>query len=378
MPHSASLRQPGLFDDNFTPRDAQINRAQRIESLPRFPTTRYQGSKRKLLPQLKRVFGALSFESALDLFSGTGTVALLLRQLGKRVQANDYLAFNATCADLLLRATKTELREIAYEDRLRWLINEAPVAEPVVSNLYRNIFFKDSENCEIDRFSQNVNSFTGVERSLYVFAFGQALLKKRPYNLFHRANLSMRTRDVERSFGNAATWETPALNHALGAVREVLAFPFSDRATGAATRWDATEIERFDPEVDLVYLDPPYVSSKGVGIDYSDFYGFLDGLLDANAFKLGDARLPHRPLRRAASPWSRAESSLYELESISRHFPRSVLVLSYRADSAIHPDQLAEVLSANGRRIEGATIGGYKYALSIERGSDECIIVSLP
>jgi adenine-specific DNA-methyltransferase len=32
---------------------------------------------------------------------------------------------------------------------------------------------------------------------------------KRPFNLFHRKNLYLRFANVERSFGNKASWDTP-------------------------------------------------------------------------------------------------------------------------------------------------------------------------
>ena len=38
--------------------------------------------------------------------------------------------------------------------------------------------------------------------SCEMLGVGRALLMKRPYNLFHRANLSMHLQDVKRSFGN--------------------------------------------------------------------------------------------------------------------------------------------------------------------------------
>ena len=36
---------------------------------------------------------------------------------------------------------------------------------------------------------------------------------------------------------------------------------------------------------DLVYVDTPYISSKGVGVDYLHFYHFLEGLTDYDNWK---------------------------------------------------------------------------------------------
>ena len=62
--------------------------------LTRFPTTRYQGSKRKLLGWIAETIKDLSFESALDAFGGTGSVAYLLKTQGKQVTYNDTLQAN--------------------------------------------------------------------------------------------------------------------------------------------------------------------------------------------------------------------------------------------------------------------------------------------
>ena len=58
-----------------------------------FPQLRYMGSKHRLLPWIGEALSGLSFQSALDAFSGSGSVAYLLKSMGKRVVANDFLNF---------------------------------------------------------------------------------------------------------------------------------------------------------------------------------------------------------------------------------------------------------------------------------------------
>ena len=38
-----------------------------------------------------------------------------------------------------------------------------------------------------------------------------------------------------------------------------------------------SDIFVLDVQADLVYIDTPYISSKGVGVNYFDFYHFLEG-----------------------------------------------------------------------------------------------------
>ena len=64
----------------------------------RYPQLRFMGSKHRLLPWLSEVLADLRFDVALDAFSGSGCVAYLLKAMGKRVVANDFLRFPATIA----------------------------------------------------------------------------------------------------------------------------------------------------------------------------------------------------------------------------------------------------------------------------------------
>src|SRR5580700_8708418 len=63
-----------------------------------FPELRYMGSKHRLLPWIHGVLRGLNFETAADPFVGSGCVAYLLKAMGKRVIASDFLNFPAVLA----------------------------------------------------------------------------------------------------------------------------------------------------------------------------------------------------------------------------------------------------------------------------------------
>lgn len=373
----STLKQYSLFTDN---KELQVSSSKMQEHFPHFPSTRYQGSKRKVLPALSQAFAKLDFTSVLDLYSGSGMVSLLLRHLNKTVDSNDCLLFNQVTARLFLRLQGSFLSSLHYELGLPELLeNTNPKHKHLVQDSYRDIFFTDQENAEIDRFSQNVGSCNELERDLYVYAVGQALMKKRPYNLFHRANLSMRKRDVKRSFGNAVTWETSILEHSLKAITELKKFPFlPDARSGKVFGVNTIDLTPLPASYDLVYLDPPYLNSKGVGVDYSDFYGFLDGLCDYQLFGRGDEGYPHRPMPKQKSNWLKVPTALDELDSICKKWASSILFLSYRSDGLPTPQQTREVLSQRGRKVEIHSCGEYKYALSTTNTNEELFLISLP
>ena len=59
-----------------------------------FPSTRYQGSKAKLVDWIWDQIADLDFTTCLDAFGGTGAVSYRLKQAGKHVTYNDLLRFN--------------------------------------------------------------------------------------------------------------------------------------------------------------------------------------------------------------------------------------------------------------------------------------------
>ncbi len=48
-----------------------------------------------------------------------------------------------------------------------------------------------------------------IKKAMFLWALFQSCISKRPYNLFHRKNLYVRTADVKRNFGNKTTWDKP-------------------------------------------------------------------------------------------------------------------------------------------------------------------------
>jgi adenine-specific DNA-methyltransferase len=348
--------------------------------LTRFPKTRYQGSKRKLLGALKGALLPCAKGTAIDLYSGSGSVTLLLRHLGFRVVSNDYLRFANNTARVFLEATPDRLCAIDWTARLGYLLNEAPLTErPLVSEGFCGVFFTADENLMVDRFCQNVRNEAPFPRAVLTYAVGQALMMKRPYNLFHRANLNMRLRQVRRSFGNAATWAKPIADHARRAIDELLDAPFSAASDGhEITNVNVADLEAFPRgSAALVYVDPPYIAANGKAIDYADFYHFLEGLIDYSLFGAGESARAHRPIFRATTRWMSRELATQELREVAQAWPEATILMSYRDDGIPSAAELCECLSAQRREVRMQHLGDYKYALSHSR-SREILVTAGP
>ena len=260
-------KQPSFFDASDNVPTAE------------FPKTRYQGSKRRLLDDLQRTFASISGHTAVDLYAGTSTVSVLLQRMGWKVTANDFLLYNNASARALLGGSAKSLSVEQASKELHWLLHEAPIrSDPLVAEVYEGIFFPRDENLQIDRFCQNLDQIQDGLRDSYIYAVGQSLLMKRPYNLFHRANLEMRTREVKRSFGNAVTWNTPTFKHASKILHHLIDFSkVTPDTLFSVTGHNTMDLSGLTASFDLVYLDPPYLNAAGKGVDYCQFYHFLDG-----------------------------------------------------------------------------------------------------
>ncbi len=337
-----------------------------------FPATRYRGSKSRRLAPLERAFAGLELDTALDLFGGTGAVSFLLKRLGKTVTFNDALASSHAAGVALIENASTRLDpERASE---LFLPSEARSYGDTVARIFDDVFFLPDENRWIDVVAQNTLALADrFERALASWALGQACLMKRPFNLFHRRNLALRTREVTRSFGNKSTWERPFEELFLGALGGANAAVFDNGRPNRASSFDALACP---VEADLVYLDPPYVRSDGEAFDYGDAYHFLDGLAEYPAWEGRiDRSKKHLPLARPRSPFSDPRTVTDALFTVLERAAGAHIVLSYRDDGVPSIEAIAGALKKLGRTVEVMTDAPRAYALS-RRASREVTIVA--
>ena len=88
------------------------------ERVSLYPELRYMGSKHRLLPWIHGVLRTLDFQTAADPFVGSGCVAYLLKSMGKRVIASDFLNFPAVLASATVANNGHRLDEPAVKTLL--------------------------------------------------------------------------------------------------------------------------------------------------------------------------------------------------------------------------------------------------------------------
>jgi adenine-specific DNA methylase len=341
------------------------------ESEPIFPSTRFQGSKLKIINWIWDSIKDLKFDTALDAFGGAGSVAFMLKQNGKSVTYNDILKFNWVIGLALIENDSVKLSD---ED-IDFLLTEHPeICYPTfIQDTFKGIYFTDEENKWIDRVVTNISLLPDpFKKALGYFALFQACIIKRPFNLFHRNNLYLRQSEVKRNFGNKSTWDTPFEIHFIKFVNEANKGVFSNGRKNNALNFDVFEIEN---KYDLVYIDTPYINKNGVGTDYHNFYHFLEGLVNYHEWKdLIDFNTKNRRLYARDCPWTDKKRIHDSFNKLFNLYKDSILVVSYRSDGIPSVEDLETILKRYKSNVKEVKRKSYKYALSNNQ-SEEILLI---
>ena len=342
-----------------------------VQTVPVFPSTRYQGSKQKFVDWIWDCIKNIRFETALDAFGGTGTVAYRLKKEGKRVDYNDILQFNFIIGKALIENETT----ILSDDDVNFILEDIDYAEypHFIENTFKDIYFTDEENRWLDRVSFQIRKIDDqYKQAIAYFALFQACIIKRPYNLFHRKNLYVRFSDVKRNFGNKTTWDTPFEVHFRKFVKEANCAVFSGKSRANSYNSDAVML---GGKYDLVYIDTPYINEAGTGVDYADFYHFLNGILNYQEWEsMIDAGSKHLRLKRIPNVWNDTAKIDAAFDELFEHFADSVIVVSYRSNGIPSIDCLARKLEERGKKVTIHQSAEIKYVLSNKKSAEVLIV----
>jgi len=135
-----------------------------------------------------------------------------------------------------------------------------------------------------------------------------------------------------------------------------------------------SDIFDLDIKTDLVYIDTPYISAKGIGVNYFDFYHFLEGIVFYEEWpKLIDEKSKHKKIKMAKTNGAIKGEIHQAFEKLFNKFKDSILVISYRDDGTPTIDELVEMLKKYKKLIEVKKLD-YKYVLSNENSKEVLII----
>jgi DNA adenine methylase/adenine-specific DNA-methyltransferase len=300
--------QQELFDDGYPA----------IAS--RYPQLRFMGSKQRLLPWIHRVLSGISFDTALDAFSGSGCVSYLFKAMGKEVHSNDFLNLGTTVAQALVENPGSTVSG----EQVQALQEFDPRRKRFIERTFAGIFFTPEDLRFLDVVSWNLKKLEGHHlQPLVLSALIRSCAKRQPRGVFTIAGdpdhykdgrrdlrLSLKEHFVEQiAVYNAAVFDNGHQNRAYN---------------GDVFSWDGGF-------VDLVYMDPPYVPRSDDNC-YMKRYHFLEGL---SCYWEGKEIMEETRVKKIAkpfTPFSYRRTAIDAFDRMFRRFADSVLVLSYSSN----------------------------------------------
>lgn len=321
---------------------ASLDRASSID-LPAqaklYPEFRYMGSKKRLLPWIHQVLDGLDFESALDPFSGTGCVAYLMKSMGRRVHASDFLNFTSLIARATVENSATRLDGRA----IRRLIDPTPSPDDFIARTFKGVFYTPADLAFLDRVSRNIRQLESPhEQALALAALFRSCLKRQPRGVFTvSGNLSHYDdgrRDLRLSIEE----------HFLEQIEVFNAAVFDNGRRNQAARADV--FDGTGRPVDLVYLDPPYVPRSDDNC-YVKRYHFLEGL---SCYWQGlpiDETTKVKKIAKRHTPFSYRRTAVEAFDRMFRQFSKSAIVLSYSSNGFPDLDQLVRLMRQHKAKV---------------------------
>jgi adenine-specific DNA-methyltransferase len=344
-----------------------------VINLSEYPTTRYQGSKRKILPWIYSNLKDLQFKTVLDGCGGSGSVSYLFKKMGKEVTYNDSLKFNYFVGKALI---ENSIQKFTDADVQNLLKNDLK-SPTLINRLFKDIYYLDKENKWLDKMGFgiiNMNHYTGdvllAKKAIAYFALFQACLTKRPFNLFHRNNLHIRTADVVRTFGNKNTWEKDFVTLFKNFVNEANDKIFDSGKPCIALNQSVFEIKNVN--FDLVYLDVPYLNSDGTNetSNYLKCYHFLEGLVNYDTWEsMIDYDTANRRLIQPNKDAHFNKENIYEsFESLISKYKKSKIVISYKKGGIPSIDFIVRLMKKYKKNVYTRS-QHYVYALNRQNGN---------
>jgi len=340
-----------------------------------FPKTRYYGSKKRILNWIYENLKDLEFETVLDCFGGTASVSLLFQAMGKHVTYHDALKSNSISAKVLLSGGISSTQLQKYEKFFRDIKIKK---NGYISKTFDGMYFTKTENMWLDGALEAIKKVKNSnDKNIYLYVLFQSMLMKRPFNLFHRANLYIREAQVKRSFGNLATWNTSFADTSIKVLLELHKLPKQFKKDFQILKPSSAEI--IPSGYDLVYIDPPYISSGSNSDGYWKKYHFLEGLVNYdkwNSILDINSKLKMPVSNKHIQKWETKNEFKQRLFELILKHKNSIVALSYMTNAIPTIGELEDFFRANFKSVV-VNLYPLSHALSpIKR--TEILIIGIP
>lgn len=324
-------------------------------NIENFPSTRYMGSKQKVLDFIWQSVKSRSFNSVLDAFSGSSSVSYLFKTKGKQVYSNDHLHFCYHIAHALIANNQ----KVLSRKDLAILLSPNPTAPTFIQDTFAGLYFSDEDNYFLDQTRSNIELIENpFKRSLALSALVRSCLKKRPRGIF--AYVGHRYDD------NRKDMRLTLREHFLLAVDIYNRAVFSNHQDNRAFKEDVFQL---DVQPDLVYIDPPYYSPLSDS-DYLRRYHFVEGLVRYWQGVEIQQHTKTKKLERYKTDFNGRNSTYEAFPRLFEKFADSIIVVSYSSNSQPSKDELLAMLKQVKRHVKVYEID-YKYSFGTQHANGQ-------
>lgn len=330
----------------------------------KLPVTRYYGSKRRIIEKIGIALQEhhVEFNSILDLFGGTGIVSYYMAKLGKNVIYNDILSFNCQIAKALLQTRKGSFTEKMAMD----LLNRFPGRQyrTIIEENFDGIYYPRDENQTIDTVIQNIQFLQEEAKASAYYVLFQSCMIKRPFNIFHRRNLNLRTGFTGAHFGNKTTWEQSFKSLFVKFTRELNEFQFEELPHVEITNTAALQCDR---NADMVYIDTPYFQKKNSpNITYHNRYHFLEGLMHYSDIpnQINIAKTNREIMIGESYEFERKNHYIEDLHALFARHQQSIMAMSYTSAGFPSIEELCSIMLQYKNHVEVCELGKHPFALN--------------
>ncbi|HEX2893984.1 MAG TPA: DNA adenine methylase [Marmoricola sp.] len=309
---------------------------------------KYLGSKRSLVPVLGDIAERVGARTAIDLFTGTTRVAQELKRRGIHVTATDVATYSQVLSDCYIATDATTIDRQVLDNELKRL-----AALPGRSGWFTRTY------CEEARFFQPKNGarVEAIRDCLEAEHRGTPLFPILLTSLMLAADRVDSTTGLQMAY--LKEWAPRAHQDLDLRAPELLNGP------GRTVAGDVMETVDTLPDVDLVYLDPPYNQHR-----YFTNYHIWETLVrwdEPEVYGVARKRIDARdPSTRSVFNTKRLMPAAFA--DLLRRVRAEVVVVSYNDESWVTPEEITQALRVSGhedvrmlafdsKRYVGAQIG---------------------
>lgn len=325
-----------------------------ITQISKFPIFSYLGSKNKLLFEIWEIVKDFEFNTVLDLFSGTSIVSYMFKAYGKKVIANDFMFMNANISKALIENSSVKLTETEVNNLMKEVDNDH-----FVTREFKHLYYTDNDNVFIDNLRTNIFKIENeYKRAIALSALIRACIKKRPRGIF--TYVGNRYDDGRKDYRKSLEQQFRE------AVKLINSAVFDNHQTNYSLRKDALLLN--EKGVDLVYMDPPYVS-KFSDNDYVRRYHFVEGLArNWKGVKI-EEKTKTKKFKSYETAFVTENGTKKAFDQLFRKYKDSILLVSYSSNAVPSKVEMIELIKRYKHNVKVVSID-YQYSINSRKNRE--------